>query len=102
MQLFNITSNTTTELIPFYKSKGPVRSIRLSNTHATDSVRVQLYIEDDKEVRNIYYLIDTVIPGQVTLLLDDSINFDNSTMRMALTTVSGSLSEGSPLTVIIK
>jgi len=102
MDLFNITSDTTTELIPYYKTKGAVSSIRFSNTHATTSVRIRLYIEGDHGVENIYYLLDTNIPGGVTLLLNDSINFDNSTMRMAVATSGGALSASSPLTVIIR
>ena len=38
--LYNITSATTTTLIDFYKGKGSISSIRLTNAHASTDVTV--------------------------------------------------------------
>ena len=101
MQLFNITSLTTTTLVALYKEQNSIESIHMANTHASTDVRIQLFLED--ESANKYYLLRTDIPGLTTLVFDDGITFDNSSFRLNLTTqTSADISATDPLTVIVK
>jgi|TARA_R100000482_G_scaffold89960_1_gene36803 hypothetical protein len=102
MNLFNITSATTTTLIPLYKNRNSVKSVRFTNTHASTAVNVQLFLEDDASTPNKYYILDTDIPGQTTLLLDQDLSFDNTSLALKLTTSAGGLDASNPLTVIVK
>ena len=54
MQTFNITSATTTDLVPIYKDRGSINSVRFTNTHASTAVNVQLFLEDDASTPNKY------------------------------------------------
>lgn len=101
MQLFNITSLTTTTLVALYKDQNSVESIHMANTHASVDVRIQLFLED--ESANKYYLLRTDIPGLTTLVFDDGITFDNSSLSLKITTqTSAGISSSNPLTVIVK
>ena len=101
MQLFNITSLTTTTLVALYKEQNSIESIHMANTHASTDVRIQLFLED--ESANKYYLLRTEIPGLTTLVFDDGITFDNSSFSLKLTTqTSADISATDPLTVIVK
>jgi len=101
MQLFNITSLTTTTLVALYKEQNSVKSIHMTNTHASTDVRIELFLED--ESANKYYLLRTDIPGLTTLVFDDGITFDNTAFSLKLTThTSADISSTDPLTVIVK
>ena len=102
MQTFNITSATTTTIKPIYGDSGGTNSVRFTNTHASTSVNVQLFLEDDASTPNKYYILDTDIPGQASLLLDQDLSFDNTSFALKLTTSAGGLDASNPLTVIVK
>ena len=60
-----------------------IKSILLTNTHATADATVSLYIQDQPSGAEFstYYLLSTVaIPSDTSLLLDNSsmLSFDNS------------------------
>ena len=83
--LFDITTNTVTELMPIYGARGNVRSIRLSNYSAADDITIDLYLEDGSA--NLSYIInDLVIPIATTLLLTEELSFDNSVLGMKIVT----------------
>ena len=59
-----------------------IKSILITNTHATSDATVSLYIQDQPTAAeaNIYYLLSTVaIPSDTSLLLNESsmLQFDN-------------------------
>tara|TARA_B100001094_G_scaffold50428_1_gene46009 strand:- start:263 stop:571 length:309 start_codon:yes stop_codon:yes gene_type:complete len=98
--LYNITSATTTTLIDTNLDSGPINSIRLTNTHASTDVTVDLFLEDGSS--NKSYLVKTDIPGKTTLFIDEAISFNNAVLALKLTTSAGGLSTSTPLSVIIK
>ena len=98
--LYNITSATTTTLIDTNLDSGPINSIRLTNTHDTTDVTIDLFLEDASG--NKSYLVKTDIPGKVTLFIDEGITFNNAVLALKLTTSAGGLSTSTPLSVIIK
>ena len=60
-----------------------IKSILITNTHATADVPVSLSIQDDPEsgTTSTFYLLSTIaIPSDTALLLDNSsmLSFDNS------------------------
>ena len=83
--LTNITSATTTTLIPIYGSGGSVASIRLTNYSASNAVTIDLYLEDAAAVKS-YILHDLVIPVAGSLLLDEHMSFDNSVLGLKIMT----------------
>tara|TARA_R100001129_G_scaffold173237_1_gene144484 strand:- start:775 stop:1083 length:309 start_codon:yes stop_codon:yes gene_type:complete len=98
--LFNITSATTTTLIDIRTKQSKNISLRMTNTHASTAVTVDLFLED--ESLNKVYILKTDIPGQTSLLLNEDLSFNNSTLALKLTTSAGGLSTSTPLSVIIK
>ena len=100
MNLFNIESATTTTLFAIHGSSGSINSIRLTNTHGSTSVEVQLYLEDSAAAKT--YLAKTDIPGNTTLLLDGDVSFNNRIYALKIETSAGGLSSSTPLSVIIK
>ena len=76
----NITGSTgvTVELISPTADNGGIRSILLTNIHATADGTVTLFIQDDPTsgVTSTYNLIHTIaIPADTSLLLDNSSMF---------------------------
>ena len=64
MQLLNITSETTTTVKALYGDGGGVKSIRLTNTHASTAVDVELYIQGDTVLVEILStLVNLAEPG---------------------------------------
>ena len=101
MQTFNITSATTTTLRDIHADiGGNIKSIRLTNTHSTTAVTVDLFLEDNSS--NKFYIVKTSIPGATTLLLGENLSFSNRLFSLKLTTTAGGLSTSTPLSVIIK
>ena len=101
MQTFNITSATTTTLRDLHDDiSGNVKSIRLTNTHSTTAVTVDLFLEDSSS--NKFYIVKTSIPGATTLFLNENLSFNVKLFSLKLTTTAGGLSTSIPLSVIIK
>lgn len=78
------------ELIEPKSGVSGIKSILITNTHATADATVTLFIEDDPTAAaaSIYKILSTVaIPSDTSLLLDNPsvINFDNSTYGLYLT-----------------
>ena len=82
---YNITGSTgvTVELIAPDTARAKIKSVLLTNVHATADATVTLFIENDPEsgTTSKYNLIHTIaIPADSSLLLDSSpmFNFDES------------------------
>ena len=82
----NITGSTgvSVELIPV-GGNNDIKSILLTNIHATATATVTLFIQNDPEsnggTTNTFKLLNTIaIPSDTALLLDNQsmLNFDNS------------------------
>ena len=94
----NITGSTgiNIELIAPGEKAGVIRSIMITNTHATADATVSLFIQDDPTAAtaSTFYILSTVaIPSDTSLLLDNStvLSFDNSSNGYGLyLTVGGS------------
>ena len=100
MQTFNITSATTTTLRNIHSNAGSVKSIRLTNTHSTTAVTVDLFLEDSSS--NKFYIVKTSIPGATSLLLTEGLSYSRNTFTLKITTTAGGLSTSIPLSVIIQ
>ena len=79
----NITgsSGVKVELIAPGKGAVGIRSIIITNTHATADATVSLFIQNNptEAAANTFYIISTVaIPSDTSLLLDTIPAFDNS------------------------
>ena len=98
--LFNITSATTTTLIDVRTKQSKNISIRMTNTSQSTAVRISLFLEDDSS--NKVYIATTDIPGLTSLLINEDLSFNNSTLALKLTTSAGGLDTSNPLTVIVK
>jgi len=60
-----------------------IESISIANTHATDSVDVDLFI--DSNSLGTYYIIKSLtIPNGVSLVLDENLDFDNTSNGYSL------------------
>lgn len=93
----NITGSTgvDVELIAPGENSGAVKSILITNTHATADATVTLFIEDNPvaAVASIFKILSTVaIPSDTALLLDNSevLSFDNSSGGYGLYLTVGS------------
>lgn len=88
-QYTNISGSAATTLVPLRSVQSSttsrytvsidstkIRSISLSNTHASDNVLVDLWVYKDPDS---YYILNNVeIPNGTTLILDSSeVSFDN-------------------------
>ena len=78
-----VTAGIIMELIAPGENVGTIKSIILTNTHATVDATVSLFIQDNPTaaVASTFYIISTVaIPSDTSLLLDNSsvLSFDNS------------------------
>jgi|9_EtaG_2_1085328.scaffolds.fasta_scaffold23218_3 hypothetical protein len=97
--LYNIATATTTTLIDFYKGKGSISSIRLTNAHAATAVTVDLFLEDESSTK--CYLLKTDIPGKASVFLEN-VSFNNSVLALKVTTAGSGLHAATPLSIIIK
>lgn len=93
----NITGSTgvDVELIAFGENVGAIRSIVITNTHATADATVSLFIQDNPTAAaaSTFYIISTIaIPSDTSLLLDNStvLSFDNSSNGYGLYLTVGS------------
>jgi len=98
--LFNITSAATTTLIDTRTRQSKVSYIRMTNTHDTTAVTIELFLEDSSS--NKVYILKTDVPAKTSFLLNENLSFDNSVLSLKLTTSAGGLSTSAPLSVIIK
>ena len=93
----NITGSTgvDVELIAPGENVGTIKSIMITNTHATADATVTLFIEDDPTAAaaSIFKILSTVaIPSDTSLLLDNRsvLSFDNSSDGYGLYLTVGS------------
>jgi hypothetical protein len=89
--LFNITgsSGDTTTLIPTESTLGNITSIRITNVNASNSLTVDLFLEDSAAAKS-YYLKGTVVPAVTTLLLNEGLSFDSSVLSLKIKTTGTS------------
>jgi len=92
----NIVGSTTVdnELLAPGAGVTGIRSITITNTHATDTNTFGLFIQDapDSAASNTFKILHKVsIPPQVTLLLDDAsmLSFNNRKYGLYAGVVSG-------------
>ncbi len=96
------TGSTRTTLIPIHGSGGSIKYIRLTNASSA-VVSVDLYLEDSTAVDSgRSHIVTTNIPANTALLLNEGVSFDNSVLGLSIRTAGASLSDSSPLSVIIK
>ena len=93
-KFYNITGSTgvTVELIA-PEDETSIKSILLTNIHATATATVSLFIQDDPEsgTTSTYYLLSTVaIPSDTALLLDNPSIFRFSSIYGLYITVGSS------------
>lgn len=83
------SSAVTTRLIKRGSNANDIKSIMLTNTHATDAASVSLFLQDDtgSVVKSFSILSSVLIPLNVSLLLDDEslLRFDNSVFGLFIT-----------------
>ena len=96
--VWDITSTQTAELIPIESNKGAIRSISVSNQHATDDAVLDLYLDDEGylSANHIYLIKGVKIPAGTTLVMDD-VSFNNNSYALYMTN-----SGGAPLSIIIR
>ena len=88
----NITGSTGVdiELIALGTNINEIKSILITNTHATADATITLFIEDNPTAAaaSIFKILNTVaIPADTSLILDNSsiISFDNSIYSLYMT-----------------
>ncbi len=93
----NITGSTgvDVELIAPGERVGRIKSIMITNTHATADATITLFIEDNPTAAaaSVFKILSTVaIPSDTSLLLDngDVLSFDNSSDGYGLYLTVGS------------
>jgi len=72
------TQGVTVELIPPNENNGSIKSILLTNVHATADATITLFIQDDpaNAETNTYNILSTVaVPSDTALLLDNASIF---------------------------
>ena len=79
-RFYNITGSTgvTVELLKPFANKPTIKSVLLTNVHATADATVTLFIQDDpiSGATSTYNILSTVaIPSDTALLLDNSSMF---------------------------
>ena len=93
------------ELVAPGSNANNIKSIMITNTHATADATVSLFISKlsaNSTAAEVYYIISTVaIPSDTSLLLDDQyiLAFDNTSSAYGLYTTVGS---SDTLDIIIK
>ena len=86
--LFNISSATTTTLIPKGESAGKINSVSIANCNASNVVTITLYLDDGTNQTS--YVENMVIPAGTTLVLDHNLSFNNYKLGLKLTTAGTS------------
>ena len=99
--LFNITTATTTTLIAKGQKAGSIKSIRFTNIHDTDPVKLDLFLDDDTN-KTYFFKNDVLLPGE-SMFLDKGVSFNNSAIGLKLkTTAFSGSTTGVSINVIIK
>lgn len=93
------TPDLTSKLISAGDKVSNITSILLTNTHASDAVVVDLFI-DSNTLGTFYIIKNVTLPHGTSIVLDDNLKFDNSTNGFDLYIKVGSSS--STLDVLIK
>lgn len=78
---FNISGALTQELLAAGAGE-KVSSVQLTNTHASDSVTVDLYIE--KKLTGTFYLLKAVEIPKGVALVHDKLGFSNNNEQFGL------------------
>jgi len=90
-------------LIEKDSKRGSIKSISINNGHASTLATIDLYLKDSADTPTKTYIVKNfVIPGGVTAVLDHNVSFDNTRLSLLITTVSGGIGAGTPISVIIK
>ena len=81
-KFYNVTGSTgvTVELISPTEDNSNIKSILLTNVHATADATVTIFIQDDPTsgATSTYNIISTIaIPSDIALLLDNIPKFDD-------------------------
>lgn len=88
--LTNITSATDTILINFDSLRGNINNIQISNNNASNAVTISLFLSDGTTANNAYFFKNLVLPVGVALFLDENLGFDDSILKLVLTTAGTS------------
>ena len=79
----------TTELITSGSKASDIKSIMITNTHASDAASITLFLQDGSGsvVKNFSILSSVLLPEKVSLLLDDKslLSFNNSIYSLFIT-----------------
>jgi len=96
--VFDVTSTQTATLIPIESNRGLIRSISVSNQHATDDAVLDLYLDDEGylSANHIYLIKGVKIPAGTTLVMD-TVGFNNNNYSLAMTN-----SGGAPISIMIR
>jgi hypothetical protein len=89
------SASSALELIAVDKGRGTLKSISITNQHASTATTVSLFLDDGS--LEVFLAGPISIPGGVTLRLDD-VSFNNSIYALKITTLEG----GYPLSIIAR
>ena len=83
----NISSPTTVTLISkgFDRLDGNIKKITIANQASATNSTVKLFLDNGT---SDFIITKTVIPPQVTLVLNDNLSFDSSIFNLKITTDS--------------
>ena len=81
----NISGNTVTSVLAAGENVSKIQIIRLTNTHASADAIVDLFI-DSNSLGTFYIIKNVLLPHGTSLILENGLNFDNSTNGYALYT----------------
>ena len=101
VNIWDVTSAGTYELIAVDKGRGTLSSISITNQHASDDAIVSLFLDDGEgdDDSNVFLAGPVSIPGGVTLFLDN-VSFNNAIYALKLTHQWPSA--GLPLSIIAR
>ena len=100
--IWDVTSTSSAlELIAIKKGKGNLKSISITNQHASTGTKISLFLDDGLASGDgsseVFIAGPIEIPAGVTLQLDN-VSFDNDVYALKITTGSG----GYPLSIIAR
>ena len=97
--LFNITSATTTELIPVNSGRGNISAIWVSNCSAANAITVRVFLTDG--TNEVSYIENLGMPAGTTLLLNENVAFDNGNLALKILT-AGTMGATHNIQIMIK
>ena len=110
----NITTSTTTDLITRSSKSsttqsGNISKITICNIDGTNANNVSVFLEDaavststHANNNKFYFLFETTIPADATLVLSDNLSFDKSLFSLRITTNNDDGGGAPSLSIIIK